>query len=173
MRKLLLSLALLMFASPISAYANEDKAPAVTLDGTQYLGFYSVDVVELEPDPEGDFNLPIYMHFVEQGGVVYGCAVVPGYVEDQFAPPQSVLGFRTWPLYDGSWAGNKLIIQSEEEQNEPIKRLPRFAKGGKLLKIPFNTDSGKMIFKLTRCNADGSYVSGMYLGSVEQGGGLT
>jgi len=87
MRKLLLSLALLMFASPISAYANEDKAPAVTLDGTQYLGFYSVDVVELEPDPEGDFNLPIYMHFVEQGGVVYGCAVVPGYVEDQFAPP--------------------------------------------------------------------------------------
>ena len=164
MRKAL-SAALLAAVFSMTSFAD-DVYPAVpNVDGYQYIAFAKANADGF--DPNGTIDIPLYVHLVQADRVVYGSLVVPAILaEDIFATSSAFFGFDVIPLYDGKYQGKTLTFKAKDG-DIVYEYSAKVLKKGKNLKLTMpDTPSGDYTLLLYRINDDGSYISGLYLGTT-------
>ena len=163
MRKILFAVLVTAMLCVVAA-ADEVKPPATDLDGFQYMVFAKAG--DAGPDPDGYLDVPIFAHFVQQDGVVYWTFVLPLVLDEEaLAPAVPFFGYDVWPVYDGSYKGKKLSLKVNDEGMEYQYTL-RVLKNGEKLKLTIpDTPGGKYTVQMQRVNADGNYLSGLYIGT--------
>ena len=144
--------------------ADDAKPAAIDLNGFQYMVFAKAG--DAGPDPDGDLDVPIFAHLVQQDGIVYGTFVLPLILdEDALAPADPFFGYDNWSVYDGNYKGKKLTLKVNDE-GRVYEYALRVLKGGEKLKLTIpNTPGGNYTVLMQRVNADGNYLSGLYVGT--------
>ena len=148
----------------IGAAADEARPAATDLDGYQYMVFAKAG--EAGPDPDGNLDVPLYAHFVQQDGVVYETFILPLILDEEaLAPADPFFGFDVWPIFDGSYKGKRLYLKVNNDFRE-IQYTLRVLRSGERLKLTIpDTPGGKYTVVMQRVNADENYISGLYLGT--------
>jgi hypothetical protein len=162
--RIVLSL-LVMSLLCVGTFAQQEVSPAaVSLDGKQYIGF--VKIGEKGPDPSGDILFPIFLTLVHEGDNIYGSIVRPRFLlEDGPQAAAAVLGFDCPQVFGGVLKGKKLTITILDEGSEQSIEC-KLRKNGEIIKFYMPTNGKDYAVALNRCNSDGTYLSGIYIGTL-------
>ncbi len=162
-----LSLATLLFFAAFGLADEAEPADAgVNLDGFVYMGIIPVN--EQGPDPSAESRLPYYFAFGQEGNSLYGSVVLAD-SEKLSAPPAKPVNITLtqWAIVDGEISGNEFTCGLVDTDGKDLGFGLRgeIKNGGDQIDLYITYTVFEIgPFYIYRCNNDGEYYSGIYVG---------